>query len=576
MFNSINIHLIILSLLLLLGAPHVVKSTDYQQQAFLKASNPDVLDRFAYGAVAISGDTLVIGSRFEGSDATDVNGDESNNNAVDAGAVYVFTRTAGVWNQQAYLKASNTDASDFFGYSVAISGNTIIVGAPQEDSSATGIDGDESNNNAALSGAAYVFTRSAGAWSQQAYLKASNTESGDNFGSVVAISENKAVISAPLEDSNATGVNGDENNNTSFMSGAAYVFSHNAGIWSQEAYLKASNTDAFDKFGIDVAISNNLIVVGAYSEGSDSTGINGDENNNDASGSGAAYVFHYSPGSWHQEAYLKASNTGASDSFGIAVDISDNTIVVGANLEDSDSSGVNGDESNDDAEGSGAVYVFTRFLGFWIQQAYIKASNPDIDDWFGKSVAISGRTILIGAYHEDSNTSGIDGDENNNDSIDSGAAYVFTRTDSIWSQQHYLKSEFPEDIYYFGAKVNIDGNTLLVSEQGEGFIVTGSGAAYVFHQPNSYGLNVAVTGLMSGGLVLQNNGTDDLSILNNGMSQFATPLPGGGNYLVTVSNQPDNTDHTCIIDSNSQGVIAAANVLIKVRCADFIFVDDFE
>ncbi|MDW8312587.1 MAG: FG-GAP repeat protein, partial [Burkholderiales bacterium] len=130
--------------------------------------------------------------------------------------------------QQAYVKASNTGAGDWFGWSVALSGdgNTLAVGARLEDSSATGVNGDESNDSAFDSGAVYVFVRSGTTWSQQAYIKASNTEEWDVFGSSVALSSdgNTLAVGAPWEDSNATGVNGDQSNDSASGSGAVYVF----------------------------------------------------------------------------------------------------------------------------------------------------------------------------------------------------------------------------------------------------------------------------------------------------------------------------------------------------------------
>ena len=130
----------------------------------------------------------------------------------------------GGWSQQAYLKASNTDGGDQFGQSVAVSGDTVVVGAIREDSNATGVDGDQSNNSINDAGAAYVFVRSGGGWSQQAYLKASNTDGGDLFGHSVAVSGDAVVVAAVLENSNATGVDGDQANNSPGDAGAAYMF----------------------------------------------------------------------------------------------------------------------------------------------------------------------------------------------------------------------------------------------------------------------------------------------------------------------------------------------------------------
>jgi hypothetical protein len=188
--------------------------------------------------------------------------------------------------QVAYLKASNTDAGDFFGVAVSVSGDTVVVGAAAEDSNATGVNGDQSNNSATNSGAAYVFVRNGTTWSQQAYLKASNTGVGDFFGRPVSVSGDTIVVGAQSEASNATGVNGDQSDNSAPASGAAYVFVRNGTTWSQQAYLKASNTGAVDVFGYSVSVSGDTVVVGAYREDSNATGVNGDESNNLAHNSG--------------------------------------------------------------------------------------------------------------------------------------------------------------------------------------------------------------------------------------------------------------------------------------------------
>jgi hypothetical protein len=172
----------------------------------------------------VSGDTVVVGAFAESGGATGVNGNEADNSAPQAGAAYVFVRSGGTWSQQAYLKASNTEASDRFGRSVVVAGDIVAVAADQEDSGATGINGNQMDNSAGDAGAAYVFVRTEGIWSQRAYLKASNTESGDYFGVSVAVSDDTVVVGATGEDSIATGVNGNPADNSSSNSGAAYVF----------------------------------------------------------------------------------------------------------------------------------------------------------------------------------------------------------------------------------------------------------------------------------------------------------------------------------------------------------------
>jgi hypothetical protein len=234
---------------------------------------------------------VVVGAFGEGSAATGVNGDQSDNSATFAGAAYVFVRTGTAWSQQAYLKASNTNFGDQFGASVAISGDTIVVGANLEDSAATGVNGNQADNSAGGAGAAYVFVRSGAVWSQQAYLKASNTNGGDLFGSSVDISGDTIVVGATDEDSGATGVNGNQADESATFAGAAYVFVRTGTTWTQQAYLKASNTDASDGFGTSVAISGDTVVVAAPYEDSSATGINGNQTDNSRSSAGATYVF---------------------------------------------------------------------------------------------------------------------------------------------------------------------------------------------------------------------------------------------------------------------------------------------
>jgi hypothetical protein len=385
----------------------------WAQQAYFKPSNTGAWDQFGY-SVAISGDTVVIGAPYEDSSTTGVNGNGGDNSAADSGAAYVFVRSGGVWAQQAYLKASNSGAGGQFGYSVAISGDTVVIGGPYEDSSTTGVNGNGGDNSAADSGAAYVFVRSGGVWAQQAYFKASNTGTGDRFGWSVAVSGGSVVVGAPYEDSNATGVNGNGGNNSAPDSGAVYVFVRIGASWTQQAYLKTSNHGQDELLGYSVAISGDVVIVGSLGDGW--PGAN----------AGAAYVFGRSDGAWLQQAYLKASNAGAGDYFGYSVAISGDTVVVGALYEDSNATGVNGNGGDNSAVDAGAAYVFVRSGGSWFQQAYLKASNTGAGDWFGISVAISGDTVVVGSSLEDSNSTWVNGSEGNNSAEEAGAAYVFT------------------------------------------------------------------------------------------------------------------------------------------------------
>ncbi len=469
----------------------------FQQQTYLKASNTSAYDKFG-SSVAMSGSTLVIGAYEEDSFATGINGDQGDNSALSAGAVYVFVRVGSTWTQQAYLKASNTEEQDSFGWSVAISGDTLAVGAYQEDSKATGIGGDQADDAFFNAGAVYVFTRVGTEWTQQAYLKPSNTQGGDQFGSAMAISGTTLVVSSPAESSKATGINGIETDNSVVQSGAVYVFTRSGTTWSQQAYVKASNTGAGDGFGRAVAISGDTMVVGARGEGSKATGIDGNQADNSAGGAGAVYVYVRSGTAWSQQAYVKASNTESGDQFGWAVAVAGNTMVVSAPYEDSKATGINGLQTDNTAGQSGAVYVFTRAYTAWSQQAYLKASNAEAGDFFGTSVALSPSMLVVGATYEASNATGVNGNQSDNSDYGAGAAYAFARnTSAVWSQQAYLKASNTETQDFFGVALAVSGDSLVITapyEDGGSTGVNGdeasnsqpySGSAYVFTDTSS-------------------------------------------------------------------------------------------
>lgn len=458
---------------------------------YLKASNTGPLDQFGTTVVlSADGSTMAVGAPLEDS-ASGANGDQSNNASIDSGAVYVFVRSGTIWIQQAYLKSTNPGTDDRFGSSIALSadGSTLAVGAPNEDSNATGVGGDSANNVATDSGAAYVFTRSGTTWSPQAYVKASNTGASDIFGQSVALSGDGSilVVGAPLEDSSSTGINGalneagtnpgavyaftrdgttwsqqayikasifvnrnqfgwsvalsadsttlavGANNESSILNGAGavFLFTHSRTDWSQQAILKASNLGTFDNFGTSVALSadGSTLAVGAPFEDSPASGINGDQSLDSALDAGAAYLFTRSGPTWSQQAYVKASNTGAGDNFGgsVALSADGSTLAVGALLEDSKSTGIGGNQADNSKLDSGAAYVFVRLGTMWIQEAYVKAPNTDPDDRFGSSVALAdrGATLAVGAQGEDGSGLGLAGDPNDNLDNSAGAVYVY-------------------------------------------------------------------------------------------------------------------------------------------------------
>jgi hypothetical protein len=416
------------------------------------------------------------------------------------GATRTYTVT--VSRQGAYVKASNTGVLDRFGTSVALSadGNVLAVGAVGEGSNATGVGGDESSNAMPGAGAVYVYRRGAAGWAQEAFVKASNTESGTFFGSAVALSGDGSVllVGAEAEDSPGVGIDGDQFNFGATSSGSAYLFRRTAGVWVQEIYVKASNAGAGDNFGIRVSISadGDTFAVGAPREDSSATGIGGDGALDDLGDTGAAYVFHRTAGVWAQEAYIKGAITDFDDRFGGIVSLSGDgaTLAVAAVREDSGATGIDGNPSDDSQPDAGAVYVFARAAGTWAQQAYVKASNTWWNDNFGCSLAISGdgSRMIVGAEEEDSGSSGINGDQSDT-ATSAGAAYLFQRTAGVWAQEAYVKPLVPSANSRFGHEVAMSGDGLVfvvsatmedTNGTGLGGRSTGtardSGAAYVF------------------------------------------------------------------------------------------------
>jgi hypothetical protein len=352
-----------------------------------------------------------------------------------------FARAASLLDQAAYGKASNTGAFDHFGTTVALSGDTMAVGATDETSIATGINGDQSDNSGRFTGAVYVFVRSGTTWTQQAYIKASNANAqiATFFGKTIALSGDTLAVGADLECNSASGINGNQNAGILGNSGAVYVFVRTGTTWSQQAYVKASNPGNGDTFGASVALSENTLAVGAPSEDSAATGINGNQADETADNAGAVYVFVRSGTTWRQQAYVKASNTQQSDLFGGTLALAGDTLIVGANGEDSAATSINGDQTDNSASFAGAVYVFSRLGASWSQQAYLKASNANAGDAFGGALALSGDTLVVGA-NEDSAATGINSDQTDNTAGAAGAAYVFVRSGTTWTQQAYLKA----------------------------------------------------------------------------------------------------------------------------------------
>jgi len=454
---------------------------------YLKASNPGEDDRLGVGnaligvtmAMSADGNTLAVSAPYEGSGATGVNGNQQDESAWQSGAVYVFVRTGNSWSQQAYIKAFNTQASDKFGFALALSGdgNTLAVGATLEDSNARGINGNQADNSADASGAAYIFVRNGSTWSQQAYVKASNADASDQFGWSVALNNdgNTLAVGAQTEGSAAPGVNGDQADNSAGDAGAVYVFTRNGTAWTQQAYVKASNAQAGDRFGFSLALSGegNTLAAGSYDEDGSAKGVNG-ASDEGAPNSGAAYVFVRRGATWTAEAYVKASNTVRNIAFGSAVALSrdGSTLAVGAVDETNLARGIDGDQASipDNSVSAGAVYVFGRTDGGWRQQAYVKSFNIGPTDLFGVRLALSGdgSVLAAGAPGQNGGGRGFGANPEDFTAPESGAVYLFRRAAGKWSQHAYVKAPNAEEYDQFGSAVALSGNGAVLAAASNG------------------------------------------------------------------------------------------------------------
>jgi len=496
------------------GQVYVFERTDgkWTRVALIPKPDPDNPGYFGY-RVALSGNTAVVGARNDGEVATE------------SGAAYVFVNTEGVWTLQAKLTASDAAAFDLFGNSVAISGDTMVVGANgqfsinypnsayvfersngawTEQARLTASDAGTSVSfrgpvsisgdtvvASGSSGDVFVFTRSGSEWTEQDRLWASDLVQGDQFGASLAISGDTVVVGAPGTDDGG------------YNKGSAYVFTRTDGTWTQQVEIHGTDTES-NQFGLSVGVSGDHMAVGAT--GDDDGGIwNGpayifarsdgtwtqqpklapsDPAGEDGFGcsvaisgtaaaigahlddlawtdAGAVFVFERSGEGWSQQARLAASDAGVYDEFGYSVAMSENTIVVGAPRD------VIGSNR------SGSAYVFSGADGKWTQEDKLIPSDGRTSDWFGFSVAVSGDTALVGASYGDSG------------GTDSGTVYVFSRSGGAWLQQAELTPSDAADGDYFGYSVAISGDTAVAGAYGDDDGGAVSGSAYVFTRSGS-------------------------------------------------------------------------------------------
>jgi len=396
-------------------APPVDAQQTYSavQVAKLTASDASAFDEFGFFTASISSDTVVIGCSL------DDNGAVNN-----TGAAYVFVKAGTAWIEEAKLTGFDSVANDIFGRSVAISGDTIIVGAP---------DGDQPGFVDA--GAAYVFVRNGSIWTLQARLASPNVQTGAAFGQAVAIEGDTAVVGANLEDYCC--------HSSLLAAGRTYVYVRTGTAWSLEATLEQDDPTVTKSFGESVSIAGDTVLVGA-------------PRHNLQGNPGAAFVFVRNGTVWSQQAFLQGLDTVAGDQFGRSVALYGDTALIGA---------------QDEAIGFGgaSAYVFVRSGTTWAQQAHLIADDESPDDAAGYRVALWDDTALVGAPLDD-----------HAGSIDAGSAYVFVRSGASWSQAVRLSAADAAPGDRFGSAVAIEGNTVFVTADLDSGVALKTGSAYAF------------------------------------------------------------------------------------------------
>ena len=341
---------------------------------------------------------------------------------------YVFHYDGTTWSLQDQLVAADGPSDDSFGNAVAISNDTIIIGARTSD-----VNGNENQ------GAAYVFVRNGSGWSQQAKLVGNDSEAGDWFGQDVALEGDTAVVGAWSHS-----VNGNN------AEGAAYVFVRNGTTWSQQAKLIANDGGFHDSLGETVDISGQRVIVGAAQATVDGH-----------SRQGAVYIFVRNGSNWSQEDKLIAADGSPYKYFGESVAIYDNTALIGTSWEE-----VNG-------KPHGAAYIFERDGSNWSQQIKLKDNNSTVGDGFGLSVDLGSDTAVVSSVGKNMNR---------------GAVFVFTRQNNSWSQESILTASDSTENGGFGISVSLDGPNLLIFSYN---IYDKSGALYVFRRLlPTYGLTL--------------------------------------------------------------------------------------
>jgi hypothetical protein len=424
-------------------------SQNWNQIIKIVSSDRTAYDYFGY-SVALSGEYAIVGAYGEDHDVTGLNPMSG------AGSAYILKNNSGVWTQVQKIVASDRAADDYFGYSVAISGNYAVVGANQEDHDVAG------SNSLSNAGSIYIFKNNTGTWEQTQKLTSLDRAVNDYFGSVLSISDDYIIVGVRWEDEDISGANTKED------AGSAYIFKNNSGTWSQVQKIVASDRTAFDLFGTSVSISGDYAIIGAPGEDEDAIG------SSTRSQAGSAYILKNNSGVWSQIHKIVATDRAIGDNFGSSVAIAGNYAIIGAPAEDENASGLITMES------AGSVYVFQNIENVWYPVQKVVATDRAAGDNFGSSVAISGIHAIVGASGQDQDASG------SNTLSQSGSAYLLKNTSDVWSQVQKIVASDRASEDYFGVPVSISGDYAIIGayaedEDASGFnTMTQAGSMYIF------------------------------------------------------------------------------------------------
>jgi len=429
--------------------PLLIIAQPFEQETKILATDGALDDMFG-NSLSISGNFGVIGTPQD---------DDILSNS---GAVYVYERSGDLWHVKAKLTIADSEEADMLGESVDIDEDYIVAGAYQ----AKGV-GETTNT-----GAAYIFKRNGTSWDLQQKIFANDGEIADNFGRTVAISGDYIVVGSPNED---------------FGTGAIYIFHKVGETWTQVSKLIENDGNMNDYFGFSVDISGDYIVSGAW------------QNNAPDSNTGAAYVFYNNAGTWEFKTKLIANDAQVDDDLGYSVAISGDYIVASSHAQ---------------SGSKGAAYVFYNNAGIWEQQAKLLAGNGAGEDYFSKNVSISGDYILVGAQRHDNTKS------------DEGAAYLFVRSGTSWTQDKQFNASDESDTGLFGYCTAIDGNYAFIST------IQDNGAVYVFG-PEGLGINK----INSKVLIYPNPSTGFLNLKTDKELQIITITDTKGKIMLQVNSE---------------------------------------